>query len=87
MDKEGSDLDVRGIALNSKEEVLLGTDFEQVVDVDIDTTVYSFNFYLAIVGGKAPPTMAIFFNIIVIFIARKGKNMNYACRYIPKVLY
>lgn len=60
MDKEGSDLDVRGIALNSKEEVLLGTDFEQVVDVDTDTTVYSFNFYLAIVGGKAPPTMAFF---------------------------
>ena len=27
MDKEGSDLDVRGIALNSKKDVLLGTDF------------------------------------------------------------
>ena len=43
MDKEGSDLDVRGIALNRKEEILLGTDFEQVVDVDTDTTIYSFN--------------------------------------------
>lgn len=29
MDKEGSDLDVRGIALNSKSDILLGTDFEQ----------------------------------------------------------
>lgn len=43
MDKETSDLDCRGIALNSKKEILLGTDFEQVVDLDTDTTVYSFN--------------------------------------------
>ena len=41
MDKEESDLDVRGIALNSKKDVLLGTDFEQVVNVDTDTTIYS----------------------------------------------
>ena len=41
MDKEGSDLDVRGIALNSKKDILLGTDFEQVVNVDTDTTIYS----------------------------------------------
>ena len=40
MDKEESDLDVRGIALNSKKDVLLGTDFEQVVNVDTDTTIY-----------------------------------------------
>ena len=36
MDKEGSDLDVRGIALNNKSEILLGKDFEQVVDIDTD---------------------------------------------------
>ena len=43
MDKEDSDLDVRGIALNSKEEILLAKDFEQVVDEPTDTTIYSFN--------------------------------------------
>lgn len=43
MDTEASDLDCRGISLNSKKEILLGTDFEQVVDTDTDTTVYSFN--------------------------------------------
>lgn len=32
IDKEGSDLDVRGIALNKKEEILLNTEFEQVVN-------------------------------------------------------
>jgi predicted nucleotidyltransferase len=39
---EGSDVDLRGIATNSKEEILLGRDFEQVVNTDTDTTVYSF---------------------------------------------
>ena len=36
-----SDIDGRGIALNSKQEILLGTDFEQVVDENTDTTIYS----------------------------------------------
>ena len=52
MDKEGSDLDVRGIALNSKKDVLLGTDFEQVVNVDTDTTIYSFIKYWKRTFGK-----------------------------------
>lgn len=39
---EGSDLDIRGVALNSKREILLGQDFEQVVNETTDTTVYSF---------------------------------------------
>lgn len=43
MDKEGSDLDVRGVALNQKEDILLGADIEQVVDINTDTTIYSFN--------------------------------------------
>ncbi len=57
MDKEGSDLDVRGIALNSKEEVLLATDFEQVVNVDTDTTVYSFNKMLELLSKCNPNTI------------------------------
>ena len=32
--KEDSDLDIRGVTLNSKENILLGSDFEQVVDLD-----------------------------------------------------
>lgn len=38
---EHSDVDIRGIALNSKEDLLLWHDFEQVIDTDTDTTVYS----------------------------------------------
>ena len=59
MDKEGSDLDVRGIALNPKEEILLGTDFEQVVNVDTDTTVYSFNKMIQLLTSNNPNTIEI----------------------------
>lgn len=38
---ETSDVDIRGIALNSREEILLGRDFEQVTDNPTDTTIYS----------------------------------------------
>lgn len=59
MDKEESDLDVRGIALNSKKDVLLGTDFEQVVNVDTDTTVYSFNKMIQLLTSNNPNTVEI----------------------------
>lgn len=52
MDTEKSDLDVRGIALNKKSDILLGTDFDQIVDEDTDTTVYSFNKILLIRAEK-----------------------------------
>lgn len=40
---ENSDVDIRGIATNSSRNILTGRDFEQVVDVLTDTTVYSFD--------------------------------------------
>lgn len=57
MDKEGSDLDVRGIALNSKEEILLAKDFEQVVDEPTDTTIYSFNKMIQLLTSNNPNTV------------------------------
>lgn len=56
-----SDLDVRGIALNSKEEILLGKDFEQVLDQDTDTTVYSFNKMIKLLTENNPNTLEILF--------------------------
>lgn len=38
---ETSDLDIRGVALNKKEEILIGRNFEQVLDETTDTTIYS----------------------------------------------
>lgn len=40
-----SDLDVRGVALNSKREILLGQDFERFQDEHTDTVIYSFQRY------------------------------------------
>lgn len=57
MDKETSDLDVRGIALNSKKEILLSTDFEQVVDEPTDTTIYSFNKMIQLLTSNNPNTV------------------------------
>lgn len=54
-----SDIDVRGAALNSKEEILLGKDFEQVVEIDTDTTVYSFNKILQLLKSNNPNTIEI----------------------------
>lgn len=51
---EDSDLDLRGTALNSKSDILLGTDFKQVVDVGTDTTVYSFNKMIALLASGNP---------------------------------
>ncbi len=59
MNKEGSDVDVRGVALNTKEEILLGKDFEQVVDVPTDTTVYSLNKMLQLLSSNNPNTIEI----------------------------
>lgn len=40
---EGSDLDVRGVAINTDSYILTGRDFEQHVDTATDTTIYSFD--------------------------------------------
>lgn len=43
MNNENSDVDIRGIATNSKFNILTRQDFEQIVDTNTDTTVYSFD--------------------------------------------
>lgn len=57
--KEGSDIDLRGMALNSKEEILLGKDFDDVVDKTTDTTIYSFNKMLNLLSKNNPNTIEI----------------------------
>ena len=54
MNKESSDIDLRGISFNSKNDILLGRDFEQVVDVETDTTIYSFNKMLDLLAKSNP---------------------------------
>lgn len=59
MNKDSSDIDIRGIAFNKKEEILLGQDFEQVVDIQTDTTVYSFNKIIELLTKANPNTIEI----------------------------
>ena len=54
---ETSDLDVRGVAVNSKSEILLGKDFEQVVNVDTDTTIYSLKKIVQLLCNCNPNTI------------------------------
>lgn len=55
MNIEGkSDVDIRGVALNSKEEILLGQNFGQVVEENTDTTIYSFNKMIELLCSSNP---------------------------------
>ena len=54
---ENSDIDIRGIATNSKRNILIGNDFEQVVDTDTDTTVYSFDKIIKLLCSCNPNTV------------------------------
>lgn len=54
---ETSDVDVRGCALNSPSDLLGLTSFEQVVNTQTDTTVYSFNKLVALLLNCNPNTI------------------------------
>lgn len=56
---ESSDLDIRGCALNSKEEILCGEDFEHFTDVPTDTTIYSFMKLIRLLTSCNPNTIEI----------------------------
>lgn len=53
---EGSDVDVRGVALNTKEEILTNKNFEQFVNEATDTTIYSFNKIINLLINVNPNT-------------------------------
>lgn len=54
---ETSDVDVRGCALNSPSDLLGLTNFEQVVNNETDTTVYSFNKLISLLLSCNPNTI------------------------------
>ncbi len=61
-DTEGSDLDVRGCALNSKWEILVNNSFEQVTDQETDTTIYAFNKLIPLLAACNPNTIELLGN-------------------------
>lgn len=56
---ETSDIDVRGAALNSKRNILLGRDFEQVANNPTDTTIYSFDKLVSLLINCNPNTIEL----------------------------
>lgn len=54
---ETSDVDIRGCALNSKSDLLGLSNFEQVVNTQTDTTIYSFNKLVTLLLNCNPNTI------------------------------
>ena len=59
MAREDSDLDIRGNAVNTKREILLGEDFEQVVESETDTVIYSLRKMVGLLLRCNPNTIEI----------------------------
>ena len=58
-DVESSDLDVRGIATNTRDRIYLGNQFEQSVDTLTDTTIYSFDKIVKLFCSCNPNTIEL----------------------------
>lgn len=57
MDTPTSDLDIRGVALNTADEILTGNYYEQFVNKKTDTVVYSLNKILSLLINCNPNTI------------------------------
>ena len=58
-DMPNSDLDLRGCALNSKMQILTNENFEQFVNEETDTTIYSFNKLVSLLCNVNPNTIEL----------------------------
>lgn len=54
-----SDIDCRGCALNTKEEILTNKNFDQFVNEETDTTIYSFNKLVSLLSNTNPNTIEL----------------------------
>lgn len=58
-DNENSDLDVRGVALNRKSDLIGISSYEQYVDDHTDTTIYTFNKMMKLLLNCNPNTLEL----------------------------
>lgn len=54
---EDSDIDIRGVALNSRQDLIGLSNFEQVIDNQTDTTVYAFRKFVSLISACNPNTI------------------------------
>lgn len=59
MNREDSDIDIRGVAINSAKEIVLGNDFKKYCNSDLDITIYSFNRIIELLTYNNPNTIEI----------------------------
>ena len=59
---QDSDLDIRGCALNSKMQILTNENFEQFINEETDTTIYSFNKLISLLSNVNPNTIELLGN-------------------------
>lgn len=69
----GSDIDIRGVALNSQSDLIGLTNFEQVIDIETDTTVYSFNKFINLLINCNPNTIELLGNKDYYMLSKEGK--------------
>ena len=55
-------MDIRGCALNSKNQILTNENFEQFINEDTDTTIYSFNKLISLLSSVNPNTIEMLGN-------------------------
>lgn len=56
---EASDIDIRGVTLNQKSDLIGMTEFEQYVDTHTDTTIYAFNKMIKLLLSCNPNTIEL----------------------------
>jgi len=59
---ENSDIDIRGVATNTPKELLTNQNFEQVINDETDTTIYSFNKFVKLITDCNPNTIELLGN-------------------------
>jgi len=56
---EGSDIDIRGVALPTRREIITGDSFEQVLNEPTDTTIYEFRKLVSLLSNCNPNTIEL----------------------------
>lgn len=60
---ENSDIDIRGCALNARENILVHDDFEQVTELKTDTVIYSADKLIKLITDANPNTIELLGNL------------------------
>ena len=56
---EGSDIDIRGVALPTRQEIITGDSFEQILNEPTDTTIYEFRKLITLLSNCNPNTIEL----------------------------